>query len=288
MDTEYSLQDVVWCNLCETTAYKCYCDVCNIKLCKSCVVEHISDDSKNHKIIVEKRGSPRNFPMCEEHSKKQCTHHCETCNSYTCAKCLSSKNHLGHMQTDIDEMYKNKREIIQGDLDELEDIHTRYKNSSPNINALRSLMKGHCNKLTNALDNLGKEWHTEIDIIISNIKKEITEINSKHLSDLQREEREIISSNPKLKETICLLKSLLDSSNVSLVCEYKSKNVEFRRIPPKLNLSIPVFYQEKIDRSSLLKIFGRLSKLPISTDKTMSDIMKSLEHNTSFLGESFV
>lgn len=288
MDIEYSLQDVVRCSLCETTVYQCYCDVCHIKLCKPCVSEHISDDSKNHKIIVEIRGSPRNFQMCEEHSENQCTHHCEICNIYTCATCLASENHLGHKQTEINKMYKNKREIIQGDLDELEDIHTRYKNSSPSMNALRGLLKQNCDKLTNALDSLGKEWHTEIDIIISNIKSEITEINYKHLTELQREENEMTSCNSKLKETICFLKSLLDSSNVSLVCKYKSKNAELRRIPPKLNLSIPVFYPEKIDRSSLLKIFGRLSKLPISTDKAIFEKMKSLEHNTFFFGESFV
>lgn len=70
MDIEYSLQDVVWCNFCEIIVYKCYCDVCNIKLCKFCVVEYIFDDLKNYKIIVEKCGLLRNFFMCEEYLKK--------------------------------------------------------------------------------------------------------------------------------------------------------------------------------------------------------------------------
>lgn len=58
------------------------------------------------------------------------------------------------------------------------------------------------------------------------------------------------------------------------------KNADFRRILPKLNLSIPVFYPEKIDRLIPLKIFGRLSELPILTDKTIVEKMKSFGHNT--------
>lgn len=61
------------------------------------------------------------------------------------------------------------------------------------------------------------------------------------------------------------------------------KNADFRRILPKLNLSIPVFYPEMIDRSTPLKMFGRLSELPISTDKTIVEKMKFFGHNTCFL-----
>lgn len=60
------------------------------------------------------------------------------------------------------------------------------------------------------------------------------------------------------------------------------KNADFRRILPRLNLSIPVLYPEKIDRSTPLKIFGRLSKLPISTDKTIVEKKKSFGHDTCF------
>lgn len=52
----------------------------------------------------------------------------------------------------------------------------------------------------------------------------------------------MIFSNLKLKEIICLFKSLLDFLNVFFVCEYKLKNVEFRRILFKFNLLILVFY----------------------------------------------
>lgn len=51
METEYSLQDVARCHLCETPAPPLHCDVCDVHLCKKCEGKHLSDESREHTVV---------------------------------------------------------------------------------------------------------------------------------------------------------------------------------------------------------------------------------------------
>lgn len=79
MDPFQDAWDVIRCDLCETPVPPMHCDICNLSLCKPSVGEHISDESKEHKVVsFQKRGITPNYPKCSKHFT-QCELHCEQC-----------------------------------------------------------------------------------------------------------------------------------------------------------------------------------------------------------------
>ncbi|XP_052703124.1 uncharacterized protein LOC128179653 [Crassostrea angulata] len=268
MDPWKSAQDVVRCTLCRTSMAFMYCEICHIHLCKDCVETHLSDSSKVHNVVSLKQYlTTLNYPKCRKHPTKQCELHCEQCDIPVCAQCISGE-HLGHKPVDIFQNFDIKKEVLQRELEELEkSIYPKYKEIASNIPVQKADLSKNSQKLTTVIDKQGEVWHREIDTIISNLKSIVEEMESKHLVILKKQEDEITRTISEITQTIAELKKILNSKDVCLVSEYKSRNAEFRRLPPKLKVSLPNFRSEKIHTDQLIKQFGSLSALSFTIEE---------------------
>uniref|UniRef100_K1QS57 Tripartite motif-containing protein 2 n=1 Tax=Magallana gigas TaxID=29159 RepID=K1QS57_MAGGI len=267
MDPLYSLQDLVRCILCETSEATMYCQICHIHLCKDCVEKHLSVFSKNHNVVPFKHYlSTLSYPKCRKHPTKQCELHCEQCDISICEQCISSNEHLGHTQVEILKKIKSNKEVLQRELHELEkSIYPTFQEIASSIPVQKADLSNNSRKLTTAIGKQGEVWHIEIDTIITILKSSVEEMESKHLVILNKQEDEITHTISEITQTIAELKKLLNSKDVSLFSDYKSRNAEFRKLPPTFKVSLPNFRPKEIHTDQLIEQFGSLSALSFTT-----------------------
>ncbi|XP_056007715.1 E3 ubiquitin-protein ligase Midline-1-like [Ostrea edulis] len=277
MHPRRSAQEVLLCDLCETVPLQSHCELCNINLCKACVGEHLSDTSKDHKVVpfLRRKATP-NYPKCPDHADKQCEIYCEKCDIPVCSTCALFGKHKGHDVSNILEKLGAKTESLQKDLKELETrIYPRYEEMVSNVETEKAELERNYGKLTTDADKQGEILHREITAIVNQRKSAIAEMKTKHLDALNINTDEITQKMAELKQIMSDLKSILKSNDVSLTSTYKSRNSEFRTLPPKVRVTLPSLSAQKINKDQLNEMFGSLPPLSINTEH--GDTMKSAE-----------
>ncbi|XP_062615341.1 FYVE and coiled-coil domain-containing protein 1-like [Saccostrea cucullata] len=222
MDPRYSAQDILLCDLCQKAALQSRCEFCQINLCTTCVGIHlISDSSQRHKVVLYKHRKSASFsyPKCPSHTQELCELYCEKCDIPVCSICISSDDHQMHKFTDILKKLSSKTKDLAKDLEELE------KKIYPAYEEITLDLKS---------ERVNSEKHYE------NLKTAVTKQGEDWHSEIN-------------------IIKILDSNDVSVTSVYKSRNAEFRRLPPKVNVSLPSFSPHQINTEQFHQMFGSIT-----------------------------
>lgn len=194
--------------------------------------------------------------------------HCEHCDIPVCVLCISSQKHQFHDVTDIKNTLERKKIVLKIDLEELKKyIYPKYQEIASSISEQKANLGENYRQLSASLNKRGREWHRRIDNIIKGLQSDINDIEAKHLTVLNKHEDEIATSISEITQSIVDLKKLLHSNDINYVNTYKSRTVDFKRLPPKLVVSFPKFSFQRIDREKLFKQFGSLTAFSIKTEE---------------------
>ncbi|XP_078341319.1 uncharacterized protein LOC144627646 [Crassostrea virginica] len=268
MDPNYSAQDVARCDLCKTAIAQNYCDFCHVNLCKPCIGEHISDEYDKHKIVpILQRKSTLIYPKCETHQSKNCEYQCHDCDIFVCSDCAMSKQHKGHEYLKLEELFTKSKERIRKDKEKLNRISPTYEKIAIELENQIANLDGEYEKLTTEMSKQREELHREVDNAINQMEEELGEIKVKHHSILKEHLDEIKQVQSLMQKTLVSLYEIEESNEVSPTIHYNSKVEEFRKLPPKINVSMPKFIPKQVAREEVSSLIGKLSPLSMILEK---------------------
>jgi hypothetical protein len=162
-------------------------------------------------------------------------------------------------------------------LEELETlIFPQYEKMADGVQTENAMLETNYRKLISEADQQGNVWHQEVSAIVEERKSDIDEMKRKHIIALNKQSDEISENIAEIKQIILNLNAILKSNDVSLTSTYKSRNDEFRKLPPKLTVTLPTLSSPTINTEKLREMFGSLTPLSITTEEN-GDTLKSPE-----------
>lgn len=222
---------------------------------------HLLEKSKKHKLVsFDLRKRTKWIRKCLKHSTKYCKFYCNECDILICKHCRYAIEHKNHSFVDAMETFETKIHIIQSDLEELESsVCPKYEEIVSNTLFQKAVLKDNSFQVITEIDKYGDEMHREVDNIVTKLKSDLHDIESRNLDFLNRLEYKITLTISEITHSIEELKDLLNSYDIGLISAYKSRNAEFRRMPSKPTISLPRFSPQEMNKEQIRQQFGSLS-----------------------------
>ncbi|XP_062591643.1 uncharacterized protein LOC134253149 [Saccostrea cucullata] len=236
-----------------------YCNPCHQRLCKQCSEEHLkSPENKNHE-VVHYQQRKRQLPVekCKIHPTKDVDMLCEECQVPVCSKCVTQKEHRGHIFTDLETIYAEKYADFQEDIAKIQDYFL------PTSQDLQKEIKKDSSEIKHIMDNIRTSMKTEgeslkslVDTVISENMKQLDQIEHSLLEDLNTQDKTmddyITYLNNLVKE---LHRCLASTETQKLMCEKKPK---IRSIPETTKPVTPGFTAGQYSKSDVTKLLGKI------------------------------
>uniref|UniRef100_A0A8W8LMU5 B box-type domain-containing protein n=1 Tax=Magallana gigas TaxID=29159 RepID=A0A8W8LMU5_MAGGI len=240
-----------------------YCNECHHPMCEQCRDEHQkSPETKDHEVVPYKQRK-RQLPMqkCKIHPTKDIDLLCEECQIPLCSKCATTKEHRGHVFTDLEMVFTEKCSSCNA---EITKIRSYFEPTSQDlkqeiardVTEIKKIMEGIRKSVkaeSEALKNL-------VDTVTSDKMEQVDKIEQSLLETLNGQNQEIYDYINYLTDLVRTFYGYLSPSNIEqLTFAFKSENLIIRPIPETSKPVPPIFTAGQYSKENVAKLLGRIT-----------------------------
>lgn len=214
-------------------------------MCEQCRNEHQKNKkTKNHEVVHYKQRK-RQLPVekCKIHSTKDIDLLCEECQIPLCYKCATTKEHRGHVFTDLEMVFADKVTLFQ------EEIAKIRNHLEPSCQDLKKEISRDVTEIKKKMEGLRTSVKTEaeslknlVDTVTSDSIEQTNKIEQSILETLNGQNLEIDAYMNYLNDLVKTYYGYLSPSNIEqLALALKSENLIIRH-PYQRHLNQPHQY----------------------------------------------
>ncbi|XP_052677515.1 uncharacterized protein LOC128158626 [Crassostrea angulata] len=237
-----------------------YCNNCHQPMCEQCRDEHQKNKkTKNHEVVHYKQRK-RRIPVekCTVHPTKDIDLLCEQCQIPLCSKCTATKEHRGHVFTDLEIVFAEKVSQYQEEIDKIRNYFDPVsqdvkKEIAGDVTEIKKIMDG----IRTAMRAEAESVKRMVDAVTSDNSEQVNNIEQSLLQTLNGQNQEIDDYLNYLNDLIQTYYGYLSPSNIeNLTLSLKSKSLKIRALPETSKLVPPVFTAGQHSKEDVAKLLG--------------------------------
>uniref|UniRef100_K1PR27 Tripartite motif-containing protein 3 n=1 Tax=Magallana gigas TaxID=29159 RepID=K1PR27_MAGGI len=241
-----------------------YCNDCHLPMCEQCRDEHQKNKkTKNHEVVPYKPRK-RQLPVekCNIHPTRQIEFLCEECQIPICPKCATTKEHRGHVFTDLEVVFAEKCSFCQEEIAKIRNYfeptsQELKKEIAGDVTEIKKIMEG----IRTAMKAEAESVKRMVDTVISDKIEQVDKIEQSLLQTLNGQNQTIDDYINYLNDLVKTFYGYLSPSNIEkLTVALKSENfIMIKPIPETSKPVPPVFTAGQHSKEDVAKLLGRIT-----------------------------
>nr|XP_034308319.1 uncharacterized protein LOC105323206 [Crassostrea gigas] len=238
-----------------------YCNDCHQQMCEQCRDQHQKNKkTKNHEVVHYKQRK-RRIPVekCKIHPTKDIDLLCEQCQIALCSKCTATKEHRGHVFTDLEIVFAEKVSQYQEEIDKIRNYFEPVSQDvkieiAGDVTEIKKIMEG----IRTAMKAEAESVKRMVDAVTSDNIEQVNKIEQSLLETLNVQNQEIDYYINYLNDLIQTYYGYLSPSKIeNLTLSLKSKRrLIIRPIPETSKPVPPVFTAGQHSKEDVAKLLG--------------------------------
>ncbi|XP_065938410.1 uncharacterized protein [Magallana gigas] len=240
-----------------------YCNDCHQPMCEQCRDEHQNNKKTEKHEVVPYKQRKHQIPLekCKIHPSKHIDLFCEECQIPICSKCTTTKEHRGHLFTDLEIVFAEKFLLCHVEVAKIrsyfeptsQDLKTEIaedvKEIKRTIEDIRTSMKAEAESVKKLVDTVTLDKINHVDKIEQSL-----------LETLSGQSQKIDDYINYLNDLIKTFFGYLSPSNIGqLTFALKSKYLMMQPIPETSKPVPPVFTAGQHNKENIAKLLGRIT-----------------------------